>query len=57
MPKELKFHKLIKPYVVEKGSGFRLKDHDPADTHGLKSQDKPEATKWLAEGVERLSKL
>ena len=57
MPKELKFHKLIKPYVVQKGDGFRLKDHDPTDTHGMKSQDKPEATKWLEQGVAHLSKL
>ena len=57
MPKELKFHKFIKPYVVEAGEGFRLKDHDPGDIHGLKSQDKPEATKWLEQGVVQLSKL
>jgi len=57
MPKDLKFHKLIKPYVVENGDSFRLKDCDPCDTHGLKSQDKPEATKWLEQGVAHLSKL
>jgi PPK2 family polyphosphate:nucleotide phosphotransferase len=57
MPKELKFHKFIKPYVVESGEDFRLKDHDPGDTHGLKSQDKPEATRWLELGVAQLSKL
>ena len=57
MLKEVKFHKFIKPYVVDRGDGFRLKDHDPADTHGLKSQDKPEATKWLEQGVMHLSKL
>ena len=57
MPKELKFHKFIKPYVVDSGEGFRLKDHDPGDTHRLKSQDKPEATKWLEQGVTQLSKL
>jgi len=34
MPKELKFHKFIKPYVVDAGEGFRLKDHDPGDIHG-----------------------
>ena len=57
MPKELKFHKFIKPYVVDAGEGFRLKDHDPGDIHGLKSQDKPEATKWLEQGVVQLSAL
>ncbi len=57
MPKELKYHKFIKPYVVHTGEGFRLKDHDPGDTHKLKSQDKPEATRWLEQGVVHLSKL
>ena len=57
MPKELKFRKFIKPYVVDAGEGFRLKDHDPGDIHGLKSQDKPEATKWLEQGVVKLSAL
>ena len=36
-------HKFIKPYVVESGKHFRLKDHDPGDIHHLKSEDKPEA--------------
>ncbi len=57
MPKDLKFHKFIKPYVVHTGEGFRLKDHDPGDTHNLKSQDKPEATKWLEQGVAQLGAL
>jgi PPK2 family polyphosphate:nucleotide phosphotransferase len=50
-------HKFIKPYVVESGKHFRLKDHDPGDTHQLKSEDKPEAKKFLKEGVEMLSDL
>jgi PPK2 family polyphosphate:nucleotide phosphotransferase len=50
-------HKFIKPYVVEDGDGFRLKDHDPADTHHLNSQDKPEAKKWLEQGVISLSEM
>ncbi len=57
MPKKLNVHKFIKPYVVKSGDGFRLEDHDPGDTHKLKSQDKPEATKWLEQGVVHLSKL
>jgi len=50
-------HKFIKPYVVESGKQFRLKDHDPGDTHHLKSEDKPEAKKLVKEGVEMLSDL
>jgi PPK2 family polyphosphate:nucleotide phosphotransferase len=53
---ELKaFHKLIKPYVITSGKQFRLKDHDPADTHGLKSEDKPEVKKLLESGVSLLN--
>jgi PPK2 family polyphosphate:nucleotide phosphotransferase len=50
-------HKFIKPYVIESGKGFRLKDHDPADTHHLNSEDKPQAKKILLEGVEMLNEL
>ena len=28
-------HKFIKPYLVVSGKTFRLKDHDPRDTHHL----------------------
>ena len=51
------FHKFIKQYVVESGEGFRLKDHNPRDTHQLKSEDKPEATKMLEQGVALLADL
>jgi len=50
-------HKFIKPYVIAEGDGFRLKDHDPADTHSLKSADKPEAKKWLEQSVALLSEM
>ncbi len=50
-------HKFIKPYVIESGEGFHLKDHDPADTHKLNSADKPEAKKRLDEGVALLSQM
>lgn len=50
-------HKFIKPYVVTSGKDFRLKDHDPGDTHHLNSEDKPEAKKWLEEGVALLAEL
>ena len=56
-PEPKAFHKLIKPYVVTSGKDFRLKDHNPADTHGLKSADKPEAKKLLEDGIELLSEM
>jgi PPK2 family polyphosphate:nucleotide phosphotransferase len=56
-PKLNNVHKFIKPYVVTSGKHFRLKDYDPGDTHHLNSEDKPEAKKWLEEGVSLLSDL
>ena len=50
-------HKFIKPYVVRSGEEFRLKDHEPSDTHGLKSGDKPEAKRLLDDGVLLLSEM
>jgi PPK2 family polyphosphate:nucleotide phosphotransferase len=52
-----KVHKFIKPYVVESGAHFRLKDHDAGDTHHLNSEDKPEAKKMLRLGVGMLADL
>ena len=49
--------KFIKPYVVRDGRHFRLKDHDPGDTHHLKSEFKPEAKRFLDQGVKALSKM
>jgi PPK2 family polyphosphate:nucleotide phosphotransferase len=53
----MKIEKLLKRYRVEEGKQFRLKDYDPADTHGLKSELKPQARQWLAHGVEEMSRL
>jgi PPK2 family polyphosphate:nucleotide phosphotransferase len=50
-------HKFIKRYVVKAGENFRLKDHDPGDTHDLKSGDKPEAKRLTDEGVVLLSEM
>ena len=50
-------HKFIKPYVVTSGKDFRLKDYRPDDTHHLSSEDKPEAKKWLEQGVSLLAEL
>src|SRR5271167_3062755 len=49
--------KLLKRYRIENGKHFRLKDHDPADTHGLGSELKPQAKELLADGVKKLSEL
>jgi PPK2 family polyphosphate:nucleotide phosphotransferase len=53
----MKIDKMLKRYRVEDGKHFRLKDFDPADTHGLHSEFKPEAKHLLANGVEELSRL
>jgi len=53
----MKLEKLLKRYRVTDGEHFRLKDHNPADTHGLKSEFKPQAKEMLAKGVEELARL
>jgi PPK2 family polyphosphate:nucleotide phosphotransferase len=47
--------KFVKPYRVDDGSKFRLKDHDPSDSNGLDSKEKAE--KLLGKGIERLAEL
>ena len=49
--------KLLKRYRIEHGKHFTLKDHDPADTHGLESELKPQAKELLANGVKEMSRL
>src|SRR5271157_861835 len=53
----MKLNKLLKPYRIEAGKRFRLKDHDPADTHGLKSELKAQARDLLTEGVQEMARL
>jgi PPK2 family polyphosphate:nucleotide phosphotransferase len=53
----MKIDKLLKRYRIEHGKHFSLKEHDPADTHGLKSELKPQAKDLLADGVKELSRL
>jgi len=53
----MKIDKLLKRYRIEHGKHFSLKDHDPADTHGLGSELKPQAKDMLAHGVKELSRL
>jgi PPK2 family polyphosphate:nucleotide phosphotransferase len=49
--------RLSKPYRITDGRKFRLKDVEPADTGGLKSEDKPRAKEALQIGVEALAEL
>jgi PPK2 family polyphosphate:nucleotide phosphotransferase len=53
----MKIDKMLKRYRVENGKHFSLKDYDPADTHGLDSEFKPQAKQLLADGVDELSRL
>ena len=48
--------KIVDPYRVASGRGFRLEDHDPADTGGLSLGGK-EARELLQQGVEALADL
>ena len=50
-------HKFASAYRVTEGKGFSLKDVDPADTLGIKSEDKLEAGQALHQGVEEISRL
>jgi PPK2 family polyphosphate:nucleotide phosphotransferase len=55
--KAKRVHEFIEQYLVESGEDFRLKEHDPGDTHDLKSGDKPEAKKFTEEGIALLSEM
>jgi PPK2 family polyphosphate:nucleotide phosphotransferase len=48
---------LSEPFRVTNGQGFRLKNIDPDDTLGYKSDDKPRAKEALALGVQALAEL
>ena len=50
-------HKFAKPYRITDGEKFALKDFDPGDTLGLKSEDKPRATEALEIGIHALAEL
>ncbi len=49
--------KFVDSFRVTDGKKFRLKDFDPADTLGIKSEDKPRAKEALAAGVQTLAEL
>jgi PPK2 family polyphosphate:nucleotide phosphotransferase len=50
-----KFEKLVKPFQIEHGKHFRLKDHDPGYIGGVRN--KAEAEKLLQEGILELAEL
>src|SRR4051794_6575226 len=50
-------HRLSQPYRITDGRKFRLKDVQPDDTGGLKSEDKPRATEALHSGITALAEL
>ncbi|MCI0483235.1 MAG: polyphosphate kinase 2 family protein [candidate division NC10 bacterium] len=52
-----KIAKFIRPYGVTKGKKFRLKDFDPEDTGGFRSEEKPRAKALLQQGIGMLSDL
>ena len=49
--------KLSRPYRIDRGRGFKLKDIDPGDTGALDTEDKPEAIEDLALTRDALSDL
>jgi len=49
--------KFAAPFRITNGAKFRLKDVEPGDTLGLKSEDKPKAREALAMGVGVLAEL
>jgi PPK2 family polyphosphate:nucleotide phosphotransferase len=49
--------KLLKRYRIEHGKHFTLKDYDPADTHGLGSELKPQAKELLDNGIKEMIRL
>ena len=52
-----KARKLVKPYRVSDGRGFRLDGVDPGDTGPFENEDAPLAREWLKRSVDELSDL
>jgi PPK2 family polyphosphate:nucleotide phosphotransferase len=50
-----RIEKLVDPYRITKGKGFRLKDFDPGDTGGFGSDQKPMARDLLEKGIQWLA--
>ena len=55
--KKDRIYKVLDRYRITKGKKFRLKDVDPKDTYGLKSELKAEAKTLLQEGVRTLAEM
>jgi PPK2 family polyphosphate:nucleotide phosphotransferase len=55
MARNRRIHRLVKPFRIDDGRRFRLKDHDAGETRGIESREKAE--KQLAKGVARLCDL
>ena len=51
----MKRAKFIRPFCVEHGKHFRLKDYDPGDTRGLKSDE--DAVELLQRGIRQMAEL
>ncbi len=51
----MKREKFIKPFRVEHGKHFRLKDYDPGDTRGLNSEE--DAVELLQRGIAQMAEL
>ncbi len=51
----MKREKFIKPFRVESGKHFRLKDYDPGETRGLKSNE--DAVDLLQRGISQMAEL
>ena len=49
--------RLARPYRVDEGERFRLKDFHPGDTGDLEAEDKPRAREALQSGVQALAEL
>lgn len=54
-PRPLGAEEFARPYRVEKGKRFSLRDFDPADTSFFKTDE--HASDYLRIGIEHLSKL
>jgi len=52
-----KARKLAEPFRITDGERFQLKDVDPGDTLGFKSEAHPRAKEALASGVQALAEL
>jgi len=58
-PKEVikRAHRFAEPFRITNGKKFRLKDVDPGDTLGFRSEAEPQAKEALAGGVRTLAEL